>query len=130
MEELLRTRLKAATGLAALVFGRVNWGLRKQGSPLPAVALHRISDPTDYRLAGASGLRQTRVQADCIGKTFKEARDAAAALVAAAPALPATAGGVQLRAVFILDQRDGEEADATGVTYRTSVDLNVITRPA
>lgn len=69
MEEALLALLLASSGVTALVSGRVDWGVRPQGSALPAVALHLISGGRDLTLDGP-GHREARVQVDCWASDF------------------------------------------------------------
>jgi len=74
MEEELRALLKADAATAALVGSRIDWGVRPQGKPLPAVVMNVISDAEDYHMNGPNGLFQGRVQVDCYGLTYVAAK--------------------------------------------------------
>jgi hypothetical protein len=73
MEETLVALLLNDAAVALIAGQRVNWSERGQGAALPAVVLHRISGVRDYHMEGASGLVQSRVQADCWAGTYKDA---------------------------------------------------------
>lgn len=60
-----RKRLTDDVAFSALQGGRINWGIRKSGSPLPATCMHVTSDPRPNHFSGRQLLRQTRIQIDC-----------------------------------------------------------------
>ncbi|KQO13279.1 DUF3168 domain-containing protein [Sphingomonas sp. Leaf242] len=129
MEEAFRAHLLATAGIAAIVERRVDWGMRKQGDPVSAIALHVISDIPDLTLAGASHWNVARVQADCWGRTFKAARDLGNLL-----ALPVARGGlhgfrgsisdIRFR-IFVLDRDTGTDEDSAGPIHKSQVDLRI-----
>lgn len=73
MEEALVEWLLADTAITALVERRINWSERPQTTALPALVLHRITGVRDFHMQGPSGLVRSVVQADCWGRTHKEA---------------------------------------------------------
>ena len=124
MEKALRALLRANAGLSALT-GVVDWGLRPQNdSSLPAVVLQRVYGGRDYHLTGASGLVESRVQADCYGETYGSAKGTANALMAIVNAYSATYDGVQFQRISIDSERDTNETEAADRhLFRTSIDL-------
>lgn len=129
MEEAFRVHLLATAGIAAIAERRVDWGMRKQGDPVPAIALHVISDLPDLTLAGVTHWNDARVQADCWGRTFKAARDLGNLL-----ALPVALGGLhgfrgsmsgKLFRIFVLDRDTGTDEDNVGPIHRSQVDLRI-----
>lgn len=114
-------RLLASAGVTALVGSRVNWATRPQAETLPAVALHLIDGGDDNRLDGAAGLIQSRVQADCWGSTFKQAKQTARAVK---NALRAYRGGI-FRGIRIDSERSTFEDGEAASFHRTSLDLLV-----
>lgn len=131
MEEALRSRLRANAGIAALVGVRVDWIERPQGSGLPALTLQIVSPGRDYTYDGASGTASPRVQADCWGSTYLEAKQLSRALIAAMEPR-ATQGGVKFGPSFIDAARDmpPEELDGGTKVYRVSLDIIVWNSPA
>ncbi|HMR51187.1 MAG TPA: DUF3168 domain-containing protein [Amaricoccus sp.] len=110
MHEALRALLLADAGVSALVGTRVTWGARPQGSALPAVVLHLISDVPGYTLAGDNGHRDSRVQADCIGEGRYEAvLGVAQAVQAALSGYSGTVAGTIFQGIFIDQARDLSE---------------------
>lgn len=83
MEQALRARALADAGVEAIVGTRVDWGMRNQADPLPAVTLQIISDDRPQHLKGFQPLRMTRVQATCWADEFADAKALAEALIAA-----------------------------------------------
>lgn len=124
METALRSRLKDDAAVAALASTRIDWGVRPQGSPLPAIVLTNVFDDRSQHMAGFDGFRTTRVQIDCYAASKADAvalREAA--LNAVVPA--ATKSGVTfLRAqgISVLDR--GEQAE-TGFIHRELIDLQL-----
>lgn len=80
MEEALRTLLLATTAVTDEVSTRIYWGERPQGSAVPALVLRVISKPLAYHMTGTSNPVEYRVQADCYGTTYSDAKLAARAV--------------------------------------------------
>lgn len=123
MEPALTAQLLAATGLTAVVGQRITWGRRDQGGALPAIVLHRVDGGRDYHMAGASGLVESRVQADCWGATKKTASQAAAALEAAVSGARFNRAGIRFDLIMIADERSDTFDEAGSALFRTSLDL-------
>lgn len=128
MEEALRTHLAADDGLGALIVDRIQWDVRDETSP--CVALHLIDGPPDQTLKGKSGLVPHRVQADCWGRTFLEAKAVGEALLAALPAIGLVIDGVKFHGAIHLDTERGRFGDAPNILFRTRHDIRVVTSPA
>lgn len=84
-----------------------------------------VSGPRDYHMAGPSGLVVNRIQADCIGKTKKEAKQAADALEAVVSGKRFDRSGIRFDGLFILD--DGTDTtDVGGKTlFRRRLDIEI-----
>lgn len=128
MEEALRAKLRANAALTALVGTRIDWGLRGTGAGLPAVRLFEISSVARMNLAGGSAWTRSRIQIDCLGRTYKAARNIAD-ILAKPPAgiligMRETVSDVRLR-TFIMNRRADHDDDAEGVVHRTSIDVMV-----
>jgi hypothetical protein len=108
MEEALVALLLADAGVAALVGTSVFWGVRPQGTTLPAITLTRISGQRDYTNEGASGLVSSRVQIDCEAETYLSSKTVARAVIAALAAVPTST----LQGAFVEGERDLYEFDA------------------
>lgn len=125
MEVQLTARLLSEESLTAVVDDRITWLRRDQGGATPAIVLHRIDGAPDYHSLGPSGLVESRVQADCWGATYAEAKAAATALKAVMSGARFAQGVVRFDAVFVIDERDQTFDETGGAIYRTSVDLNI-----
>lgn len=128
MEEALRAGLLADAGMAARVGTRVTWVRRPQASALPAVTLQVISAERDRSQAGQTGLGMVRVQADCWGATYEDAKRTAREVEHAALALSRTTrAGVRFQTIVVDSERDGFDAGEDGRTdtFRTTLDLLV-----
>ena len=125
MEVQLTARLLGQASFTGVVGQRLTWGRRSQGAPLPAVVLHLIDGVPDYHSVGPSGLVESRVQADCYGKTYAEAKAAANALKAVTSGQRFAQGVVRFDAIFVADERDDTFDEAGTALYRVTVDLLV-----
>ncbi|WP_311270493.1 DUF3168 domain-containing protein [Sphingobium sp. WCS2017Hpa-17] len=128
MEEALRAKLRATAALTALVGTRIDWGLRGTGAGLPAVRLFEISGGPRMNMSGGSAWTRCRVQIDCLGRTYKAARDIADILAKPPTGILSgmreTVSGVRLR-TFIMNRRADTDEDAEGIVHRTSIDAMV-----
>jgi hypothetical protein len=125
MEAALIAKLLATSGVTALVSTRINWSRRPQGEALPSIVLTRISGQPDVHHGGASGLVESRVQADCWGSTYKTAKDVARAVQTAITAQGFTQGTIRFDVILLDSERD-DTFDESGVAYfRTSLDLMI-----
>jgi len=125
MEEALIARMLATTGITAEVGQRVTWKRRGQGTALPCIVLHRIDGERDYTQAGASGLVESRIQADCLGNSFLSAKSVARAAEAVLSGARFTQSGIRFDAILIADERDDTEDQDGKPLFRTSLDLMV-----
>jgi len=131
MEEAFRDYLLASAGLVALVGERVAWGALPRKGAMPSLSIHLAGGGLSYTSKGAIGLRKVRVQIDCWGANYLQARDLALAVVAACGA---PAG--QIRGVFINDigadwsLGDGPRADGSRDFFQHSLDAQVVFKPA
>lgn len=117
--------LLARTQLTAVIAQRLTWKRRAQGGALPVIVLHLVDGVPDYHSAGPSGLVESRVQADCYGKTYAEADAAATALKGVTTGARFVQGGVRFDAIFVADERDDTFDEAGTALYRVSVDLMI-----
>lgn len=123
MEETIVALLLNDSAVSLIAGQRVNWSERGQGAALPAVVLHRISGVRDYHMEGASGLVQSRVQADCWASTYKDAVRLSRAVRAALSGY--RAGDTQ--GAFIDAERQSVEKEADGAQrfFRVSLDFKI-----
>lgn len=131
MEEAIRGLMLGASAIESMLDHRVDWGLRQQGAPLPAITLHRISSVPQMNMAAASGWERTRIQVDCWGATYIAARDLATLIAGDGGLLVGFRGdhmGVRLR-TMIVGRRSEMDTDNKGPVHRTSVDAMVWHRP-
>lgn len=132
MEEDLRALLLADAGVAAIVGTRVTWGARPQGSALPAVVLHLVSDTPVYTLAADSGHRDSRVQADCLADDYLESLTVSRAVTVALSGYSGTSGTTIFQGIFQESARDLSEPDAVSEqrAFRFSLDFTAHHLPA
>lgn len=124
METALRSRLLADGPVAALVGERVDWTVRPQGAPLPAIVLTLISDERAQDYKGFIGVWRTRVQIDAYGADRAEVvavREAAIAAITPA----GTFFGTKFLRAFIDTVRDLSADIGTDFIHRDSFDAFV-----
>lgn len=125
METALIAQLLATSGITAVTAQRITWLRRDQGGPTPAIVLHRIDGGRDYHSTAPSGLVESRVQADCWAKTYKDAKRAAVALEAAVSGARFVRDGIRFDAIFVIDERTDSFDESGTALYRVSLDLQV-----
>lgn len=124
METALRARLKDDVAVAALVANRIDWGVRPQGSPLPAIVLTIVADNRRQHMAGFDTFRSTRVQVDCYAATKAEAVQLREAVLdAIVPA--AVHSGVEFLRAFLNTVLDRGEQTAAGFIHRELIDASL-----
>jgi hypothetical protein len=126
MKEALLSKLLGALGVTGLVGDRISWALRPRRDALPAIALHLISAPRDYHMAGPSGLVTSRVQVDCWAQSAANATAVSRAVNAAIGGMRETVDGVEFQGAFLeteTDMTDDEGATPDEVLYRVSMDF-------
>jgi hypothetical protein len=121
MEEALRALLRGNPAVAALVGTRVDWGMRPQGSSLPAICLTVISDAPVNRTLDGPGPSQARVQVDCFGATYASAKTVARAV---RRALDGRKDQTFL-GIFIAGARDLPDDDGVSTVHNVSMDFFV-----
>lgn len=121
MEARLISALLDDPAVSLAVGSRVYPITAPQGTPLPRITVHKISAVRTYHVQGQADLVESRVQVDCWGRSFGEAKDAARAIITAL-------SGYRddfFSGVFIDGERDFFDApsNTSERIYRTSVDL-------
>lgn len=124
MEQDLAAWLLADPAMAGAT---VNWNARDRGAGLPAVVLRVITRGPDYIHAGPSGLVESRVQADCYGSTYMQAKTIARAVEARISAQRFMQGATKFNGAFVNGERDDFQAEANGADkmHRVIIDFNV-----
>jgi Protein of unknown function (DUF3168) len=120
----IRTRLLANPAVSAAVATRVDWGMRPQGAPFPAIVLQTLDDPRPVHLKGYQNVRSTLVQMDVYAVTYASALTIARAAIDALKA-HVTISGKVFAACFVERQRDFVDDTGTQRLHRQLVDFNV-----
>lgn len=127
MERELATYLLAETAISTLVGDRIYWTQLPQGADRPYILLSVVSSVPDVVFAGATGLVQSRVQFDCWGEDYYQAKDVARALDTLLSGKKLTtpgSGAIRFEGFFIEAERDGhDDVDAPDDLFRTSLDF-------
>lgn len=119
MEEALRALLLTTTAVVARVADRIDFGLRPQGKPEPAIRLTTINDgPMDHSLDGPS-LSRARVQIDCFDQDYGAAKITSRAV---RTLLDGYSGGV-FRGVFLAGARDTDDGEGPTRVHCVSMDF-------
>ena len=123
MEEGFRALLQGDAGILAIVpAARINWGERPTREQLPAIVLTLVSGGESLTLDGPDGLAEARVQVDCYGATFAQARAVAEAVRARLNGY--SGGAIQLIALAL--ERAATDAAAVDRPTRRLLDFKVI----
>lgn len=130
MQQALRARIIAATGMAALVGTRVYWIDRPQLSALPSITLQIISGERSQTHDSISALRQNRVQLDIWAETYASAQIIAEAVIANLTQNNQLSNGINFNQIKIDDESDSLEQTSTTKIYRARLDLIVWHSPA
>jgi hypothetical protein len=128
MEEALIALLLAYAPLTALIGtspnARLYWVRAAQGAAKPYVTLQIISRIPDMTHAGANGLNTARLQVDCYGLTYLNAKSAARAVETRLSGYRGTSSGIIFDGIFKDSERDQYESDdSTDKLFRVSMDF-------
>ena len=123
-ETALRRRLLEDAAVADIVATRIDWSVRPQGDPFPAIVLTLVYDDRSQNFEGFNTFRSTRVQIDCYATEYAQAAALREAVLAAVVPASTIAGTEFLRAFVntVLDR--GDQTD-TGYIHRQLLDLTV-----
>lgn len=121
MEEALRALLLGATAVTSKAGQRVDWGLRPQGQPMPAIALTVINDGAESHSLDGAGVSQALVQVDCYGATYGAAKTLARAVRVLLDGKTTAA----FQGIFLNGARDLSETDSVTPIHRVSMDFTV-----
>ena len=124
MQMQLRTRLLNDATISGLVSTRVDWGVRPQGKPLPAITLTMADDAREQTMGGLQVTQDPLVQIDCWGATYGDAaalRDAVITLLTT----DATQSGVKFLKAQNINTQDLPEKTDTGIVFRSMIRANV-----
>jgi hypothetical protein len=124
MQTELRARLLADSTISGLVGTRVDWGVRPQGKPLPAITLILASDTRDQTMAGVQATQGPLIQIDCWAETYAATvtlREAVVALIST----PATQGSSKFLGAANINAIDLPEKVDTGIVHRSVIRANI-----
>jgi hypothetical protein len=124
MQADLRARLLADSTIGGLVSTRVDWGVRPQGKPLPAITLTLVSDNRDQTMAGLQATQGPLIQVDCWAETYTASgilREAVVTLLAT----PATQGSTKFLGAAGIVTQDLPEKTDTGMVFRSMIRATV-----
>lgn len=124
MESSLMTLLLSSADLASLVDTRIKWNRIAAPATPPYAILRRISGRIDYKMDGASGLSESRLQVDCYGSTYSSAKSVARAFQKALSGYSGAVGATKFDGVFLLAERDMiDEDETTADLHAVSLDF-------
>lgn len=119
MEEILRQVIEGQTGVLT------SWGLNPQGVDPPRITLTMVSSFDHKNSCGYGGLLNSRVQANCYGSDYLEARDVSVMLI---DVVSTWVRGDKIHGVLWENARDGNDGNVTELRFWRSVDLLVVHR--
>ena len=126
MEKAFRALLTSSAAVTALVpASAIAFGVVPQGTKLPAVALHVISNRDGLTYKGPDGLWQGIVQVDCYGADY----GATVTLADTITALLSGYRGGSFQGIFLNARRDTYDPAATPRAHRVSLDFATKWRP-
>jgi len=111
IEGAVNALLCADAAVAALVGARVYSGNGPQEATLPAVVITRISTTRELAHSGPSGLAEARLQVSCYARTYDQAKDLAAKVVACLDGYSGTVGGEKIQRAEVVNELDFYDAD-------------------
>ena len=126
IEQAVAERLLAFAGVSALVGTRVWPGIKPVGTPHPAIVYNRISGGPIYDDDGEAGVEQVRIQIDCWGDTYTDAK------LLAVQVREALSGWFSADSLYatLETERDLTEAGSNAADYphRTTMDFMILAR--
>jgi hypothetical protein len=124
MEEAFRTILLNTSAINEVVGNRISFNSAMQGAALPYIVLHVIDDQEDHTYQGPDGLSQGRVQVDCYGATYGQAKTLSRSVRGV---LDGYRGG-QFSAIFHASTRDNREGGTNEPERPFTVQLDFLTK--
>lgn len=124
MQTDLRALLLANATVSANCGSRVDWGVRPQGKPLPAITLLLVSDTRDQTLGGVQTTQGPLVQVDCWAETYSAMvtlREAVITLLAT----PVVQSGTRFLGAQNINTQDLSEKTDTGMVFRAMIRATV-----
>ncbi len=109
---------------------RITPGHRTQGADLPACTVHHVSGVDLYADDGEVGLVNPRIQIDCYGETYGDAKDLAEAVKGALSAVQdLTHDGVNFIYIMLDLEQDIQEGGSNTSEYlaHTALDFTIWT---
>jgi len=124
LEDGLQTFLVANAGVAALVIDRVQPFPLPQESVMPAITYRRIDAPRMMAHDGPTGFATARIQCDCWGKNYSQAKRTANAVRKACDGYVGLMGSVEIHETEAAGDIDDYEPQVE--LYRTVIDLVIL----
>lgn len=124
MQQALRTRLLNDSTIGGLVGTRVDWNIRPQGKPLPAITLERVVGDHAQTMSGLQVTQGPLIQVDCWASKYTDAaalRDAVIEILTT----PAVQSGVRFLGAGNVMDADSSESTDGGIVHRTMIRANV-----
>jgi len=129
IEEALVAYLLANGGVSTLIGTRCHPQKLPERPTYPALRYTQLDGPRDMHMQGASGHATPRYQLDAFATTYAQAKALAKAVRLALNGFSGTmggAGGVEVDAVFLVDERDlyDDDTEPEGL-YAVSQDFEI-----
>lgn len=120
MQTQLRSRMLDDATISGEVGTRVDWNVRPQGKPLPAVTMNLIADRRDQHMGGLQVTRGTFTQIDVWAEdaaALATVREGVVSLIATG----AVEGGITFLPATDIEVSEGIERDDLKVIHRSTI---------
>jgi hypothetical protein len=124
VEVALASYLEAHALVSPLVGSRVYPEVLPQRPTYPAIVYQRVTTARVRSFDGPSGLARPRIQLDCYGSTYAQAKAVAAAVRLALDHKTFDAGLVHVQGAFLEDERDVRESEGRDVDDERRVSMD------
>lgn len=126
MEEAITKYLLNSASLVALIGSNLTWALRPQGDDPPGIVLTTVSNIPQYSDSGEAGLASSRVQIDCWGVNYLQAKQVAREVKALLSGVSFDQDGIEFQGSFTEDEQDSFEEGVGGDNLnRVRLDFNL-----
>lgn len=119
--------LLADAPVVAIVGDSIWPGSKPQASGYPAIVVNWIEGNPVYTNDGDSGLNNVRLELNCYGETYTQAKDLAVAVKVLLSGFQGANSGISIENTLIASERDFRESGSNADEYlfRVNLDLEV-----
>ena len=125
MEEALTARILGSAPISGQIDGRFSWSERPAGEGVPALVAQVVADGIDYDHDGKVNLQYPRIQFDCYGATYLQAKALSRAVLSEMEKSQVV-GAVTFDEGFLVSGMDMPKDKSDGGTEAFRVKLDII----